>query len=106
MLFYVLVAYVIFTPMKTLKWLSDYKYFIFYGIYPEIIRGWKKLHNCNNEELHNLYSLPIRIKSQGGCDVRGMRHAWEKRNAYRVLVGKPEGKRPLGKPRCKWEGNI
>jgi hypothetical protein len=29
-----------------------------------------------------------------------------KRNAYRILVGKPEGKRPLGRPRCKWEDNI
>jgi hypothetical protein len=31
---------------------------------------------------------------------------WEKRNAYRILVGKPEGKRPLGKPRRKWKDNI
>jgi hypothetical protein len=31
---------------------------------------------------------------------------WEKRNAYRILVGKPEGKRPLGRPRCKWVDNI
>jgi hypothetical protein len=30
----------------------------------------------------------------------------EKRNAYRTLVGKPEGKRPLGRPRCRWVGNI
>jgi hypothetical protein len=30
----------------------------------------------------------------------------EKRNAYRILVGKAEGKRPLGKPRCRWEDNI
>jgi hypothetical protein len=30
----------------------------------------------------------------------------EKRNAYRVLVGKPEGKRPLGRRRCSWENNI
>jgi hypothetical protein len=29
----------------------------------------------------------------------------EKRNVYRLLVGKPEGKRPLGRPRCKWRGN-
>jgi hypothetical protein len=31
---------------------------------------------------------------------------WEKRNAYRLLVGKPEGKIPLGRPRCKWVDNI
>jgi hypothetical protein len=30
----------------------------------------------------------------------------EKRNAYRILVGKPEGKRPLARPRCRWESNI
>jgi hypothetical protein len=30
----------------------------------------------------------------------------EKRNAYRILVGKPEGKKPLGRPRCRWEDNI
>jgi hypothetical protein len=29
-----------------------------------------------------------------------------KRNAYRILVGKPEGKRPLGQPRCRWVDNI
>jgi hypothetical protein len=32
--------------------------------------------------------------------------AQEKRNAYRLLVGKPEGKRPLGRPKCRWVGNI
>jgi hypothetical protein len=31
---------------------------------------------------------------------------WEKRNAYRILVGNPEGKRPLGRPRHRWMGNI
>jgi hypothetical protein len=31
---------------------------------------------------------------------------WEKRNAYRILVGKPEGNRPLGRPRRRWVGNI
>jgi hypothetical protein len=30
----------------------------------------------------------------------------DERNAYRILVGKPEGKRPLGRPRCRWEDNI
>jgi hypothetical protein len=35
-----------------------------------------------------------------------MWHAWEGRGVYRVLVGRPEGKRPLGRPRCRWEDNI
>jgi hypothetical protein len=61
--------------------------------------GWRKLHN---EELHNLYSSPsiIRIIKSSGMrwagHVAGM---GEKRNVYRLLVGKPEGKRPLGRPR-------
>jgi hypothetical protein len=61
----------------------------------------------HNEELHNLYSLPniirmIKEDEMGkACSTNG-----EKRNAYRVLVGKPEGKRPLGKSRCELKGNI
>jgi hypothetical protein len=68
---------------------------------------WRKLHNG---ELHNSYSSPniiITIKS------RRMRWAGhvarlggETRNAYRILVGIPEGKRPLGRPRRRWVDNI
>jgi hypothetical protein len=62
----------------------------------EMTGGWRKLHN---EELYNLYfSSSIRmIKSRrrwAGHIVR----MGEKRNAYRILVGKSEGKRPLGTP--------
>jgi hypothetical protein len=63
----------------------------------EIIGGWRKLHN---EELHNLYSSPsiIRmIRSRSMC--RACSTHGKKRNAYRILVGKPEGKRPQGRPR-------
>jgi hypothetical protein len=58
----------------------------------EVTGGWRKTHN---EELHDLCSLPsvIRIIK------------W-KRNMYRLLVGKPEGKRPLGTLRYKWVDNI
>jgi hypothetical protein len=66
----------------------------------------RKMHN---EDLHDLYCSPsiIRIiKSRRmRCAGHGTRIG-EKRNAYRILVGKPEGKRPLGRPRCRWEDNI
>jgi hypothetical protein len=72
----------------------------------KVIGGRRKLHN---EELHNLYSSPNII---GTIKLRRMRWAehvacmCEKRNAYRVLVGKSKGKRPLGRPRRRWEDNI
>jgi hypothetical protein len=68
--------------------------------------GWRKLHN---EELHNLYSSPsiIRIIKSGRMRWAGyVARMGEKRNVYRLLVGKPEGKRPLGRPRHRWIGNI
>jgi hypothetical protein len=64
----------------------------------EVTGSWRKLHN---EELHDLYSLPsiIRIiKSRRMRWVGYMARMGEKRNVYRLLVGKPEGKRPLGRP--------
>jgi hypothetical protein len=71
-----------------------------------VTRGWRKLHN---EELHNLYSLPSIITIIKTRRMRWVRHVarmGEKRNVYRLLVGKPEGKRPLGRPRHRWIDNI
>jgi hypothetical protein len=68
--------------------------------------GWRKLHN---EELHNLYSSPSIIRMNKSRRMRWAVHVTlmgEKRNAYRILVGKPEGKRPLGRPRRGWVDNI
>jgi hypothetical protein len=62
-----------------------------------------------NEELHNLYSSPSIIRMIMSRRVRWAGHVarmGEKRNAYRALVGKPEGKRPLGRRRCRWGDNI
>jgi hypothetical protein len=67
--------------------------------------GWRKLHN---EELHNLYSSLSLIRMIKSRRMRWAGHAAYrgKRNAYRILVGKPEGKRPLGRPRRRWVDNI
>jgi hypothetical protein len=64
---------------------------------------WRKLHN---EELHNLYSSPDIIRQVKSRRMRWAGHVTrmgEERKVYKVLVGKPEGKRPLGKPRRRWE---
>jgi hypothetical protein len=72
----------------------------------EVMGEWSKLHN---EELHDLYSSPsiIRIIKTRRMRLAGhVARMGEKRNAYRLLVGKPEGKRPLGRPRRRWVHNI
>jgi hypothetical protein len=68
--------------------------------------SWRKLHN---NELHSLYSSPniVRvIKSRRMMWAGHVARMGEGIGAYRVLVGKPEGKRPLGRPRRRWEDNI
>jgi hypothetical protein len=66
----------------------------------------EKLHN---EELHDLYSSPSIIRIIKSRRMRWAGHVarmGEKRNAYRLLVGKTEGKRPLGRRRRRWVDNI
>jgi hypothetical protein len=72
----------------------------------EVTGGRRKLHN---EELRDLYFSPIIIRIFKSRRMRWAGHVarmGERRNAYRLLVGKPEGKRPLGRPRCRWVDNI
>ncbi|KAJ4430607.1 hypothetical protein ANN_19195 [Periplaneta americana] len=72
----------------------------------EVTGEWKKLRNT---ELHALYSSPDIIRNIKSRRLRGAGHVarmGKSRNAYRVLVGRPEGKRPLGRPRRRWEDNI
>jgi hypothetical protein len=72
----------------------------------EVTGEWRKLHN---EELHDLYSSPCIIRIMKARRMRWAGHVarmGEKRDAYRLLVGKPEGRRPLGRPRCRWVDNI
>jgi hypothetical protein len=66
------------------------------------VRGvWRKLHN---EELHNLYSSPsvIRLIKLRRMNWAGYSTNGAKMNAYRILVGKPQGRRPLGRQRRSW----
>jgi hypothetical protein len=67
---------------------------------------WRKLHS---EELHNLYSSPDIIRQIKSRKMRWVGHAarmGQGRKVYRVLVGKTVGKRPLGKPRRRWEDGM
>jgi len=71
----------------------------------EVTGEWRKLHN---EELNDLYSPNLvrviksrRMRWAGHVALMG-----ERRGLYGVLVGKPEGKRSLGRPECRWEDNI
>ena len=72
----------------------------------EVAREWRKLHK---EELNNLYSSPNIIRLIKSRRMRWAEHVarmGKRRSVYRVLVWKPEGKRPLGMPRHRWENNV
>ena len=72
----------------------------------EVTGEWRRLHN---EELNDLYSSPNIVRVIKSRRMRWAGHVarmGEERGVYRVLVGKPEGKRPLGRPRRRWVDNI
>ena len=72
----------------------------------EVTGEWRKLHN---EELSDLYSLPNIVRVVKSRRMRWAGHVarmGEGRGVHRVLMGKPEGKRPLGRVRRRWEDNI
>jgi transcription termination factor 2 len=67
---------------------------------------WRKLHN---EELNDRYSLPNIVRVVKSRRIRWAGHVArmrEERGVHRVLVGEHDGKRPLGRPRLRWEDNI
>jgi hypothetical protein len=72
----------------------------------DVTGEWRRLHN---KELCALYSSPNIIRVMKSRRLRWAGHVarmGERRGAYRALVGKPEGRRPLEKPRRRWEDNI
>jgi len=72
----------------------------------EVTRDWRRLHN---EELNDLYSSPNIVRVIKWRRMRWAGHVarmGEERGVYRALVGKTEGKRPLGRPRRRWVDNI
>ena len=72
----------------------------------EVSGEWRKLHN---EELTGLYSSPNIVWVIKLRKMRWVGHVAsmaDRRGTYRILVGKPEGKRPFGRPRCRWEDKI
>jgi hypothetical protein len=75
-------------------------------LYFSVFKEWRKLHN---EELNDLYSSPNIVRVVKSRRMRWAGHVarmGEGRVVHRVLVGKPEGKRPLGRHRRRWEDNI
>jgi hypothetical protein len=79
---------------------------IFWPKRDEVTGEWSKLYN---EELYNLYSSPDIIRQIKSRQMRWAGHAervGEETKLCKVLVGKPEGKRPLGRPRRRWEDGI
>jgi len=71
----------------------------------EVTGEWRKLHSEDLNDLHSSHSVRV-IKLRRMRWVGHVAHMGEMRGIYRVLVGKPEGTRPLGKPRHRWEDNI
>jgi hypothetical protein len=72
----------------------------------EVTEEWRKLHN---EELNDLYCSPNIVQVMKSKRMRWAGHVArmeKRRGIYRVLVGKPEGKRPLGRPKHRWKKNI
>jgi hypothetical protein len=99
----------VFVSFLTNYWrIPDYRVLrrIFEPKRDEVTGGWRKLHN---EELHGLYSLPSIVRVIKARRMRWAGHVarmGEVRGAYNILVGRPERRRPLGRPRRRWEDNI
>jgi hypothetical protein len=72
-------------------------------VFEDSVKGdWR---NLRNEELNDLYSLPSSVRVVKSRRMRWAGHG-EERGVHRALVGKSEGKKPMGRPRRRWDNNI
>jgi hypothetical protein len=79
---------------------------IFWPMRDEVTEDWRKFHN---EDLNDLYSSPNIFRIIKSRRIRWAGHGarmGDRKGVYRAMVGKPEEKRPLGRPRRRWEDNI
>jgi len=72
----------------------------------EVTGDWRRLHNEELNDLHSSSNIVRVIKSIRIRWAGHVAHMSEEMGVYRVLMGKPEGRRPLGRPRCRWVDNI
>jgi len=72
----------------------------------EVTGEWRRLHNAELNDLYSSTNIVRVIKSRIMRWVRHVARMGEEKGVYRVLVGKPEGRRPLGRPRLRWVDNI
>jgi hypothetical protein len=72
----------------------------------EVTGDWRKLHNEEMDDLYSLHNIVLVVKSRRMRWAGHVARMVEERGVHRVLVGKPEGKRPLGRHRRRWEDNI
>ena len=72
----------------------------------EVTGEWRKLHNGEHSGLYSLPNIVRVLKSRRMRWAGHMTRMGEGRGVHKALVGKPEGKRPLGRPRSRWEDNI
>ena len=84
-----------------------YIYIYIYGPKSDAVRGyWSKLHHEEMNDLYSSLNIVLVIKWKKIRWAGQVARMGERTGVYRILVGKPEGKRPLGKPRRRWEDNI